>query len=258
MLPLAAFYRDRARYDGLNAWCTECKNREARARREAARPEPPPPPGFRRCPCPAHDGERVLPLAAFHVNRAHGGRASWCRKCTLAARREARARAATASFWPSPAGWTAAEAASARANAVSSALYRCPRRGCPVVSRELRVMVGHVRGHETQDAAPDPRAVTRRDYAWHGDPALADPGPGPVPAVLSMRDVCARAGLSSPSLLTGWAKAGLLPPAPGARQHAGYGPEILDRVAEIQRLKADGLTLAQIRARLDQREDHYR
>jgi hypothetical protein len=129
-LPPAAFYRNRARYDGLDGWCRECKaryvrGRYARARYAAARPEPSVPPGFKRCPCPEHDGERVLPLAGFYVNRARrgGARDAWCKACMLASRRaRRRARAATAraaATAPAPVAGTCSASVSAVLSAVS-------------------------------------------------------------------------------------------------------------------------------------------
>ena len=91
-LPVSSFYANRARYDGVDAMCRVCKRRYAAARRAARRPPPALPPGRRRCPCPAHAGERVLPVTAFYMNRVRGRRESWCIACTLAASRARRAR----------------------------------------------------------------------------------------------------------------------------------------------------------------------
>ena len=126
-LPLAAFYANRARRDGLDVWCKSCKNREARARTAARRPPPALPSGFRRCPAPRHDGERVLPVTAFYPNRAHAGRDSWCKPCMLAARREARAARAAAAPVYARAGLASAAGAAPSPAAAASQPCAC---GC--------------------------------------------------------------------------------------------------------------------------------
>ncbi len=64
--------------------------------------------------------------------------------------------------------------------------------------------------------------------------------------MLSIRDVCAETGLS-PRTVRYWEELGLLP---GVRRRAGgrrvYGPDELERLRFIQRLKTLGLSLAEI------------
>lgn len=55
----------------------------------------------------------------------------------------------TSALSPAPVVWDAGR--DARGAAPDRGLYRCPVRGCPVVSASLRVMVSHARRHLDED-----------------------------------------------------------------------------------------------------------
>jgi DNA-binding transcriptional MerR regulator len=71
--------------------------------------------------------------------------------------------------------------------------------------------------------------------------------PAPVPDGVSIREVCAATGLS-PRTVRYYEELGLLP---GVRRRAGgrrvYGPDELERLRFVQRLKAMGLSLEEVR-----------
>jgi hypothetical protein len=77
-------------------------------------------PVLKRCPCPAHEGERMLPVTEFYANHARrDGLESWCKTCATAAT-NARKRAASAALRAA----REAAAAAVDANRVASAPER--------------------------------------------------------------------------------------------------------------------------------------
>lgn len=67
------------------------------------------------------------------------------------------------------------------------------------------------------------------------------------------KEICAETQITPVTLLS-WRREGLIPDPTGIRgREATWPDDILDRVQEIQRLKGNGLSLADIRARFDEK-----